>query len=246
MGSSWLDATTCRIVQEQGETCNAACAASRRPAGPARARTAASWPRTSPPNSGSSEDTVRRDLRELAAAGLCQRVYGGALPASPAVADYAPRGRASSRPARSGSPPGRVALSSPGQHGDPGRRHDHARRRPRAAGGPGLHGGHAQPHRRGRSRRRTRASRSCCSAGGCSSTRPSPAAPPRSRPRRGEADLFLLGVTGVHPTAGLTTGDAEEAAMNGRSPAGPPTPTCWPAPRRSAPPRRTGACRWGR
>jgi DeoR/GlpR family transcriptional regulator of sugar metabolism len=27
------------------------------------------------------------------------------------------------------------------------------------------------------------------------------------------ADLFLLGVTGVHPDAGLTTGDAEEAAM---------------------------------
>ena len=27
-----------------------------------------------------SEDTVRRDLRELAAAGLCRRVYGGALP----------------------------------------------------------------------------------------------------------------------------------------------------------------------
>src|SRR3569833_994510 len=27
------------------------------------------------------------------------------------------------------------------------------------------------------------------------------------------ADVFLLGVTGVHPDAGLTTGDAEEAAM---------------------------------
>lgn len=31
-----------------------------------------------------SEDTIRRDLRELAAAGLCKRVYGGALPVSPA------------------------------------------------------------------------------------------------------------------------------------------------------------------
>lgn len=29
---------------------------------------------------GVSEDTVRRDLREMAAAGLCERVYGGALP----------------------------------------------------------------------------------------------------------------------------------------------------------------------
>jgi len=27
------------------------------------------------------------------------------------------------------------------------------------------------------------------------------------------ADLFFLGVTGIHPTAGLTTGDADEAAM---------------------------------
>ena len=27
------------------------------------------------------------------------------------------------------------------------------------------------------------------------------------------ADVFLLGVTGVHPEAGLTTGDADEAAM---------------------------------
>jgi DeoR/GlpR family transcriptional regulator of sugar metabolism len=32
---------------------------------------------------GVSEESLRRDLRELAAAGLCQRVYGGALPASP-------------------------------------------------------------------------------------------------------------------------------------------------------------------
>lgn len=32
---------------------------------------------------GLSEDTIRRDLRELAAAGLCRRVYGGALPCSP-------------------------------------------------------------------------------------------------------------------------------------------------------------------
>src|SRR5215467_14104299 len=37
---------------------------------------------------GLSEDSLRRDLRELAAAGLCQRVYGGALPVSPAIADY--------------------------------------------------------------------------------------------------------------------------------------------------------------
>lgn len=40
---------------------------------------------------GLSEDTIRRDLRELARDGLLQRVHGGALPASPAVADFAGR-----------------------------------------------------------------------------------------------------------------------------------------------------------
>jgi DeoR/GlpR family transcriptional regulator of sugar metabolism len=40
---------------------------------------------------GLSEDTIRRDLRELARDGLLQRVHGGALPASPAVTDFAGR-----------------------------------------------------------------------------------------------------------------------------------------------------------
>jgi DeoR/GlpR family transcriptional regulator of sugar metabolism len=40
---------------------------------------------------GLSEDTIRRDLRELAQEGLLQRVHGGALPASPAVVDFAGR-----------------------------------------------------------------------------------------------------------------------------------------------------------
>ncbi|WP_182086922.1 DeoR/GlpR family DNA-binding transcription regulator [Aureimonas sp. ME7] len=34
-------------------------------------------------NFGVSDDTVRRDLRELAASGECRRVYGGALPFAP-------------------------------------------------------------------------------------------------------------------------------------------------------------------
>jgi len=38
-----------------------------------------------------SEDTIRRDLRELAESGLLQRVHGGALPSSPATASYADR-----------------------------------------------------------------------------------------------------------------------------------------------------------
>src|SRR5437764_11647672 len=42
---------------------------------------------------GLSEDTIRRDLRELAAEGRLQRVHGGALPASPAVVNLAGRQR---------------------------------------------------------------------------------------------------------------------------------------------------------
>src|SRR3569833_3867757 len=38
-----------------------------------------------------SEDTIRRDLRELAAEGLLQRVHGGALPSSPAMGNFASR-----------------------------------------------------------------------------------------------------------------------------------------------------------
>jgi DeoR/GlpR family transcriptional regulator of sugar metabolism len=40
---------------------------------------------------GVSEDTIRRDLRELAEQGKLQRVHGGALPSSPAVAEFAVR-----------------------------------------------------------------------------------------------------------------------------------------------------------
>ncbi len=40
-----------------------------------------------------SEDTIRRDLRDLAAAGRCRRVYGGALPLSPAAGPLAQRQR---------------------------------------------------------------------------------------------------------------------------------------------------------
>jgi DeoR/GlpR family transcriptional regulator of sugar metabolism len=40
---------------------------------------------------GVSEDTIRRDLRDLAQDGFLQRVHGGALPASPAIVDFAGR-----------------------------------------------------------------------------------------------------------------------------------------------------------
>jgi DeoR/GlpR family transcriptional regulator of sugar metabolism len=40
---------------------------------------------------GTSEDTIRRDLRELASLGCCRRVYGGALSISPASGTFAER-----------------------------------------------------------------------------------------------------------------------------------------------------------
>ena len=43
-----------------------------------------------------SEDTIRRDLRDLAAAGLVQRVHGGALPPSPGLDGFAARARRTS------------------------------------------------------------------------------------------------------------------------------------------------------
>src|SRR5512142_1862524 len=49
-----------------------------------------------------SEDTIRRDLRELAAEGKLQRVHGGALPASPAMGDFAARQQL--------APDGKVAI----------------------------------------------------------------------------------------------------------------------------------------
>jgi DeoR/GlpR family transcriptional regulator of sugar metabolism len=50
-----------------------------------------------------SEDTIRRDLRDLAGRGLCRRVYGGALPVSPASSSVQVRaGEAANRKAALG------------------------------------------------------------------------------------------------------------------------------------------------
>ncbi|MCG7527562.1 DeoR/GlpR family DNA-binding transcription regulator [Streptomyces sp. OfavH-34-F] len=161
---------------------------------------------------GISEDSVRRDLRELAAEGLCQRVYGGALPASPATADYAarqtvaPDGKRRVASVAAGLVPaggavildgGTTALAV-------------ARALPRdlsctvithsptiaaalldhPAADLFLLGGRVFKH-----------SAVTCGAAAVEAA------------QNVSADLCLLGVTGVHPEAGLTTGDAEEAAM---------------------------------
>ena len=160
---------------------------------------------------GVSEDSVRRDLRELAAAGLCQRVYGGALPASPAVADYADPRRVEpdskqrvAAAAVGSSSPGSTVLLDGGTT---------ALAVARALPGPVGHRRDAQPDgRRGPGRAPERR--------GVRARWPAVQAL-RGHLRRGRrrggaavsADLFLLGVTGVHHQAGLTTGDADEAAM---------------------------------
>ena len=161
---------------------------------------------------GVSEDSLRRDLRELATAGLCQRVYGGALPLSPAVASYAARGSVSPMSKRRVAAAA-VALLRPGSTvlldgGTTALAVATALPRdltativthsPTVAAALVEHptvevyvlGGRLFKH----------------SAVTCGAAAAEAAAGV-------QADLFLLGVTGVHPTAGLTTGDADEAAM---------------------------------
>jgi DeoR/GlpR family transcriptional regulator of sugar metabolism len=161
---------------------------------------------------GVSEDSVRRDLRELAAAGLCQRVYGGALPVSPAVADYAGRQRVEPDSKR------RVAaaaarLVEPGSTAiiDGGTTALEVVRAlpldlaatvvthsPTVAAALVEHrdvevfllGGRLFKH-----------SLVTCGAAAVEAA------------QAVTAEVFLLGVTGVHHEAGLTTGDADEAAM---------------------------------
>jgi DeoR/GlpR family transcriptional regulator of sugar metabolism len=161
---------------------------------------------------GTAEDNIRRDLRELAAAGLCQRVYGGALPLSPATADYATRTTVA--PASKQKVAGAaVALIHPGSTVllDGGTTAlavtaalptdliatviTHS---PTVAAAlidhPGVDvyilGGRLFKH-----------SAVTCGAAAAEAA------------QGVAADLFLLGVTGVHDQAGLTTGDPDEAAM---------------------------------
>jgi DeoR/GlpR family transcriptional regulator of sugar metabolism len=161
---------------------------------------------------GLSEDSVRRDLRELAADGLCQRVYGGALPVSPAMADYA--GRASV--AVAGKQQVAVAAASLVRPGStvildggttalavaralpPDLACTVITHSPTVAAALVQHpvaevfilGGRLFKH-----------SAVACGAAAVEAA------------QRISADLCFLGVTGVHPDAGLTTGNADEAAM---------------------------------
>ena len=161
---------------------------------------------------GISEDSVRRDLRELAAEGLCQRVYGGALPVSPAVADYAGRAGVAvgskqrvARRAAALIAPGSTAILDGGTTAlavvralPPDLRATVVTHSPTVAAALAEHptvdvlviGGRLFKH----------------SVVACGSAAVEALAGVT-------ADVFLLGVTGVHHEQGLTTGDADEAAM---------------------------------
>lgn len=161
---------------------------------------------------GVAEDSVRRDLRELAAAGLCQRVYGGALPVSPAVADYATRGavatdskqRVAAAAVRLVQPGSTVLLDGGTTALEVTRalprdlRATVVTHSPTIASALVEHptvevvvlGGRLFKH-----------SAVTCGAAAAEAA------------HGVQADVFLLGVTGVHHQAGLTTGDADEAAM---------------------------------
>jgi DeoR/GlpR family transcriptional regulator of sugar metabolism len=161
---------------------------------------------------GLSEDSVRRDLRDLAAAGLCQRVYGGALPVSPAVADYAtrttvrPEGKAAVAARAAGLIRPRTTVILDGgttalalaRALPPDLEATVVTHSPTVAAALVEHptvevfliGGRLFKH-------------SAVTSGAAAA----------EAAERVSAEQFFLGVTGVHPEAGLTTGDADEAAM---------------------------------
>jgi DeoR/GlpR family transcriptional regulator of sugar metabolism len=157
-----------------------------------------------------SEDTIRRDLRELAAEGLLQRVHGGALPASPAMGDFAFRQGVATgekqligRAAASMVQPGQVVILDGGTTAVQIARSFPADLRatvvthsPTIAVELVTHphieviliGGRLFKH-------------SVVAVG----------APAMEAIARVHADIYFMGVTGIHPEAGLTTGDFEEA-----------------------------------
>jgi DeoR/GlpR family transcriptional regulator of sugar metabolism len=160
---------------------------------------------------GTSEDTVRRDLRDLAAQGLVLRVHGGALPLSPTHRPLHERaGLARDEKARLGRAvagvirPGMVVVLDGGttvaavvaalSPAMPLTIVTHSPAIAMAAGGLAarvvLIGGTLFPL-------------SMVAVGAETVTGLA----------RIRADLAILGATGLHPEAGITTGDVEEAAV---------------------------------
>jgi DeoR/GlpR family transcriptional regulator of sugar metabolism len=161
---------------------------------------------------GTSEDTIRRDLRELAAEGRLQRVHGGALPASSAMGDLAVREQVSvadklalGRFGASLIRAGQVVILDGGttalqvaRHLAPGLRATIVTHSPTVAVELAAHPGIEILMLGGKLFRHSMVNVGASVIDAASRLR---------------ADLFFLGVTGVHPEAGLSTGDAEEAAV---------------------------------
>jgi DeoR/GlpR family transcriptional regulator of sugar metabolism len=159
-----------------------------------------------------SEDTIRRDLRDLAAAGLCQRVYGGALPVSPAIGNYATRQginsggkRRVARAAASLITPGSTVILDGGTTTLavvaelPAQLHATVVTHSPTIASALIDHAHIEVYLIGG--RLFKHSAVACGAAAVEAA------------QLVNADLFLLGVTGVHPETGLTTDDADEAAM---------------------------------
>ncbi len=161
---------------------------------------------------GVSEDTIRRDLRELAQEGLLQRVHGGALPASPAVADFAGREQlrhegkvAIGAAAASLIQPGQVVILDGGTTSREIARHlPHELKATIVTHSPTIalelvdHGSVEVILIGGRLFKHSVVAVGAAAVQAVSGI---------------HADTFFMGVTGVHPKAGLTTGDFEEAAV---------------------------------
>lgn len=162
-----------------------------------------------------SEDTIRRDLRELAREGRLQRVHGGALPASAAIGDLAVRRQvapdakqALARCAAALIQPGQVVLLDGGTtttalaRALPPELHatvvTHS---PTIAVELGERGDH--PHIEVILLGGRLFKHSMVTVG----------ATTIEALRHLRADLYFMGVTGIHAEAGLSTGDFEEAAI---------------------------------
>ena len=159
-----------------------------------------------------SEDTIRRDLRELAAAGLLLRVHGGALPASPTVANLdARRSMAVAEKQRLGQAgarlvePGQTVFIDGGTTNLELVRHLPLDLQATIITHSPIIAAALEPHRNveviliGGSLLR----HSMVSIGAVALEAIS----------RLHADLCFIGLTGLHPQEGATTGNYEEAAI---------------------------------
>lgn len=161
---------------------------------------------------GLSEDTLRRDLRELAADGLLQRVHGGALPASPTIANLQTRRTMAtaekSRLGRAGAKliePGRTTFIDGGTTNlelvralPLDAKATIVTHSPTIADTLEHHTGIDVRMIGGKLYRHSMVAVGAAAVAAIQTQR---------------YDLFILGLTGLHPEEGLTTGDFEEAEI---------------------------------